>query len=79
MKKYNFNAGPSMLPREVIENTAKQILDFNGSGLLVRSWRSHHRPTPTTLSTHRCLTMCQLIVIICILLATILYMVLSFV
>ena len=32
MKKYNFNAGPSMLPREVIENTAKQILDFNGSG-----------------------------------------------
>ena len=33
MKKYNFNAGPSMLPREVIEATAKQCLDFNGSGL----------------------------------------------
>ena len=33
MKKYNFNAGPCMLPREVIENTAKQILDFNGIGL----------------------------------------------
>ena len=33
MKKYNFNAGPSILPREVIENTALQILDFNGSGL----------------------------------------------
>ncbi|EFM02178.1 MAG: 3-phosphoserine/phosphohydroxythreonine transaminase [Hoylesella marshii] len=33
MKKYNFNAGPSILPREVIENTAKQLLDFNGSGL----------------------------------------------
>ena len=33
MKKYNYNAGPSILPREVIENTAKQILDFNGSGL----------------------------------------------
>ena len=33
MKKYNFNAGPSILPREVIENTAKQVLDFNGSGL----------------------------------------------
>ena len=33
MKKYNFNAGPSILPREVIENTARQILDFNGSGL----------------------------------------------
>ena len=33
MKKYNFNVGPCMLPREVIENTANQILDFNGSGL----------------------------------------------
>ena len=33
MKKYNFNAGPCKLPREVIENTANQILDFNGSGL----------------------------------------------
>lgn len=33
MKKYNFNPGPAMLPREVIENTAKQILNFNGSGL----------------------------------------------
>ena len=33
MKKYNFNAGPSILPREVIEKTAQQCLDFNGSGL----------------------------------------------
>ncbi len=33
MKKHNFNAGPSILPREVIEKTAEAILDFNGSGL----------------------------------------------
>ena len=33
MKKHNFNAGPSILPREVIEKTAQAILDFNGSGL----------------------------------------------
>ena len=33
MKKHNFNAGPSILPREGIEDTAKAILDFNGSGL----------------------------------------------
>ena len=33
MKKHNFNAGPSILPRKVIEDTAKAILDFNGSGL----------------------------------------------
>ncbi|MEG1562982.1 MAG: 3-phosphoserine/phosphohydroxythreonine transaminase [Bacteroides sp.] len=35
MKKHNFSAGPSILPREVIENTAKAVLDFNGSGLSV--------------------------------------------
>jgi phosphoserine aminotransferase len=33
MKKINFNAGPSILPREVIEATANACLDFNGSGL----------------------------------------------
>ncbi|MDO4948923.1 MAG: 3-phosphoserine/phosphohydroxythreonine transaminase [Bacteroidales bacterium] len=35
MKKHNFCAGPSMLPREVIEETAKGVLDFNGSGLSI--------------------------------------------
>ena len=33
MKKHNFNAGPSILPREAIENAAKAVLDLNGSGL----------------------------------------------
>ncbi len=33
MKKHNFNAGPSILPRIAIENTAKAILDLNGTGL----------------------------------------------
>lgn len=35
MKKHNFSAGPSVLAREVIENTAKAVLDLNGSGLSV--------------------------------------------
>ena len=35
MKKHNFSAGPSILPREVIENTAQAVLDFNGMGLSV--------------------------------------------
>ena len=36
MKKvHNFNAGPSILPRIAIENTAKAILDFNGSGMSI--------------------------------------------
>ena len=35
MKKHNFGAGPSILPREVIEQTAQAVLDFNGSGLSI--------------------------------------------
>jgi len=33
MKKHNFSAGPSILPRSVIEATASAVLDFNDSGL----------------------------------------------
>ena len=33
MKKHNFSAGPSILPRVAIENAAKAILDFDGIGL----------------------------------------------
>ena len=35
MKKHNFSAGPSILPREVIDNTAQAVLDFNGLGLSI--------------------------------------------
>lgn len=35
MVKHNFYAGPSILPREVIEKTADAVLDFNGIGLSV--------------------------------------------
>ncbi|GHT08147.1 phosphoserine aminotransferase [Bacteroidia bacterium] len=33
MKKYNFNAGPSVLPRETVENTIQAIEEFAGTGL----------------------------------------------
>ncbi len=33
MKKHNFSAGPSILPRIALENSAKAILDLNGIGL----------------------------------------------
>ncbi|HQW11982.1 MAG TPA: 3-phosphoserine/phosphohydroxythreonine transaminase [Saprospiraceae bacterium] len=33
MKIHNFSAGPSILPREVMEEAAQGILDFNNSGL----------------------------------------------
>ena len=35
MKKYNFNAGPSILPQEVIKQTAEAVIDFQGEGLSV--------------------------------------------
>ncbi|MBR4851784.1 MAG: 3-phosphoserine/phosphohydroxythreonine transaminase [Tidjanibacter sp.] len=35
--KHNFNAGPSILPQEVLEKAAQAILDFNGSGLSLLS------------------------------------------
>ncbi len=35
MKKYNFNAGPSILPEFTIQETAKAVLDLNGIGLSI--------------------------------------------
>ncbi|MFP4060489.1 MAG: 3-phosphoserine/phosphohydroxythreonine transaminase [Bacteroidota bacterium] len=35
MKKHNFSAGPSILPRYTIEKTSQGILDFDGMGLSV--------------------------------------------
>jgi phosphoserine aminotransferase len=35
MKKYNFNAGPSILPEFTIQETVKAIQDLNGSGLSI--------------------------------------------
>ncbi|WP_298061529.1 3-phosphoserine/phosphohydroxythreonine transaminase [uncultured Rikenella sp.] len=35
MKKHNFSAGPSILPRAAVENAAQAVLDLNGIGLSV--------------------------------------------
>lgn len=35
MKKYNFNAGPSILPEPVIEQAIKDVKDFRGNGLSI--------------------------------------------
>ncbi|HEY9123305.1 MAG TPA: 3-phosphoserine/phosphohydroxythreonine transaminase, partial [Bacteroidales bacterium] len=35
MRKHNFNAGPSVLPEFTLEQTAKAVLDFNGSGMSI--------------------------------------------
>jgi phosphoserine aminotransferase len=33
--KHNFNAGPSILPKQVFKQAAEAVLDFNGSGLSI--------------------------------------------
>ena len=35
MKKHNFYAGPSILPQFTINNTAKAVIDFAGTGLSI--------------------------------------------
>ena len=40
---YNFSAGPSMLPVEVLEKCAAEMLDYNGSGMSVMEM-SHRSP-----------------------------------
>ncbi len=35
MKKHNFNAGPAILPKEVMEQAAQGVLDLDGSGLSI--------------------------------------------
>lgn len=44
MRKYNFSAGPSMLPLEVLERVQSQLLDYEGSGMSVMEM-SHRSKT----------------------------------
>lgn len=32
MRVYNFSAGPSMLPEQVLEKAASEMMDYQGSG-----------------------------------------------
>jgi len=40
---YNFSAGPSMLPEEVLKQAADEMMDYNGSGMSVMEM-SHRSP-----------------------------------
>ena len=40
---YNFSAGPSVLPLEVLETAQKELIDYNGSGMSVMEM-SHRSP-----------------------------------
>ncbi len=44
MRVYNFSAGPSILPIEVLEEAQRDLLDFNGSGMSITEM-SHRTKT----------------------------------
>lgn len=44
MRNYNFSAGPSMLPLEVLEKVQSEILDYCGSGMSVMEMSHRSKP-----------------------------------
>lgn len=44
MRVYNFSAGPSMLPLEVLEEAQRDLLDFNGTGMSVTEMSHRSKP-----------------------------------
>ena len=48
MKKHNFNAGPAILPAEVLEKAGKAVLDIDGTGLSLLEI-SHRSPEFTAI------------------------------
>lgn len=48
---YNFSAGPSVLPREVLEQAASEMLDWHGSGMSVMEMSHRGREFMSILET----------------------------
>lgn len=48
--KYNFGAGPSIMPQEVFANAAKAVVDFEGSGLSILEISHRSRKFESILS-----------------------------
>ena len=44
MRVYNFSAGPSMLPVEVLEEVQKEMLNYNGTGMSVTEMSHRSKP-----------------------------------
>ena len=55
MKKINFSAGPSILPQQTIEETAKAILDFNSSTLSLMEVSHRGKDFIAVMKRLRCL------------------------
>ena len=44
MRNYNFSAGPSMLPEEVLKQVQKELLDYEGTGISVMEMSHRSKP-----------------------------------
>ena len=44
MRKYNFSAGPSMLPLEVLQRVQSQLIDYEGCGMSVMEMSHRSKP-----------------------------------
>ncbi len=44
MRVYNFSAGPSMLPLEVLKEAQEQLLDYNGTGMSITEMSHRSKP-----------------------------------
>lgn len=44
MRNYNFSAGPSMLPEEVLKQVQKDLLDYEGTGMSVMEMSHRSKP-----------------------------------
>ncbi len=44
MRVYNFSAGPSMLPIDVLQEAQKELLDFNGTGMSITEMSHRSKP-----------------------------------
>ena len=44
MRVYNFSAGPSMLPLEVLTRVKNQLTDYNGTGMSVMEMSHRSKP-----------------------------------
>lgn len=60
MKQHNFNAGPSYINKEVLENAAKAIIDLNGTGLSLLSISHRTKDFEDVLNEAKAL-LCELI------------------
>ena len=50
---FNFSAGPSVLPTEVLQTAAAELLNYHGSGLSVMEM-SHRSRSPCRTRTRSC-------------------------